>query len=299
MFDQWEALSTELRTAIVAALALLAVSLFLAVWVGYNWVKRKKITRASGRKDNGELLSAEIAYFHEKGKRDKQEDSFYISPVDEYDKNGLVVCVSDGMGGMRFGDEISHDIVNEIKGMWPLSFFGNEKTADDIRKISNMICSKYDFQGGATLAMIHIYNNYMNIYSVGDSDIILIRDGQSTILNPRQNYVSYLVKKLVREGKETQDAYINSKSRALVDFMGNKDPRVIYTTEAMKLTDGDVIIVSSDGLTDAIPWNTLAKYNHSGARKIAYTIKQTIKSKKIPKQDNYTAIMVRMSRGVV
>ena len=49
------------------------------------------------KENDEENLFCDVAYFFEKGKRDRQEDSFYISPLEQYGSHGIVVCVSDGM----------------------------------------------------------------------------------------------------------------------------------------------------------------------------------------------------------
>lgn len=285
---------------IILALFLLLVSMStFSFFVIYYLRHIKAIHRSKKAMGKEELLSIDVAYFCEVGKRPRQEDAYFISPLEEFGKNGVVVAISDGMGGLKYGDEISNETVKQIERLCPLSFFGAEKTSDDIRKISNRIYEQYRLEGGATLAMVHIYNNYMNFYSVGDSDIILVRNGQATILNPRQNYVSVLIKKLVRGNKTTHDAYANNKSRALVEFIGNQNPRVLYTTAPIRLYDSDTVIVSSDGLTDAIPWNSIPKYIFGNAKNIALNLKNTVKSRSYPKQDNYTSVIISLKRGLL
>ena len=162
-----------------------------------------------------------------------------------------------------------------------------------------MIFDEFKQKGGATLAMVQIQNDHLTFYSVGDSDIILVRNDEATILNPRQNYVALLIKSLVRSGKQTQIAYTNSKARALVDYMGNHNPRVIYTKKPMRLLDGDTVIVSSDGVTDAIPWKSIPKYDAGTARAMAYNLKLSVKQKKHPRQDNYTGVVIKLQRSIV
>ena len=147
--------------------------------------------------------------------------------------------------------------------------------------------------------MVQIYNDHMTFYSVGDSDIILIRNDEATILNPRQNYVALLIRSLVRSGKQTQVAYANNKARALVDYMGNHNPRVIFTKKPMRLLPEDTIIVSSDGLTDAVPWKTIPQYVENSAVATASNLKLSVRQKKYPKQDNYTAVVIKLKRSIV
>lgn len=287
-------MSNEIRALIAYALILFVVAVGVFAYFVYYYktkVKRPKAEDSS--------LVLDVAYFHERGKRARQEDSYYISPMDESRKYGLVACVSDGMGGMRYGDIISQYITDAIKEMHPISFFAYENNAESIRKISNMVFDEFKQKGGATLAMVQILNDHLTFYSVGDSDIILVRNDEATILNPRQNYVALLIKSLVRSGKQTQIAYSNSKARALVDYMGNHNPRVIYTKKPMRLLDGDTIIVSSDGVTDAIPYRNIPKYDARTARGLAYNLKLSVKQKKYPRQDNYTGVVIKLQRSIV
>ena len=79
--------------------------------------------------------------------------------------------------------------------------------------------------------------------------------------------------------------------------MGNLNPRVIYTKKPIRIFDGDKIIVSSDGLTDAVPINKITRYLKDSAASTAVELKRAVASKKRPKQDNYTAIVFTVKRG--
>lgn len=242
-------------------------------------------------------LSADIAYFYEKGKRERQEDSYFVSPLEQYNEHGIIACISDGMGGLSYGDEISKQITDFVASKYPYDFLKREETADEIQKLSNEIFEKYNRKGGATFAMVHIFENQLNVFSVGDSDIILIREGRSTILNPKQNYISVLIADLVRQGKTAHEAYVNKRARALVDYMGNSNPKVNFTHYPIKLFDGDTIIVCSDGVTDALPYYQMPRYVTYDASQTASNYKAIIRSKSIPRQDNYTGIFIQLSRN--
>ncbi|MBO4243187.1 MAG: SpoIIE family protein phosphatase [Clostridiales bacterium] len=289
----------DVGTRALIGFAIIFVIVALSAFVNFMIRSNKMI---SGHVDD-EYLSLDAAYFHEVGKRERQEDAYFISSMEDIKKYGFVVCVADGMGGMKYGKDIADKIADKIEKSCPLSFFASTHNADMIRQLSNELYKNYGGAGGATLAMTHISNGYLNFYSVGDSDIILIRNNEATILNPRQNYVSVLVKNFALAGKQTQAAYANSKGRALVDYMGNENPRVIYTHKPMKLLDGDVIIVSSDGLTDAIPWQTLPSYMNTTllgtASEIASRLKINVRTRKHPRQDNYTGVVITVKRGLL
>ena len=317
-----------LQSSVVAALVLFVITTIAFIWLVVVYFKRK----GAGSPDDSNLY-IDCAYFCEIGKRPSQQDSVYISDLTDYRKYGITALVADGMGGMEYGGEISEKVADFVEGMCPMSFFATEQNADELRKLSNQLYDQYKLSGGSTLAMVHITGNfmnyysvgdsdiiliregkptilnprqnymahisgnYMNYYSVGDSDIILIRDGQPTILNPRQNYMTLLIKSLCRNNKQTVTAYSNPKARSLIDFMGNQNPRVIYTKKPIRIFDGDKIIVSSDGLTDAVALRNIHHYLKDSASATALELKRAVASRKRPKQDNYTAIVFTVKRS--
>ncbi|MBR5386391.1 MAG: protein phosphatase 2C domain-containing protein [Clostridiales bacterium] len=281
-----------LQSSVVAALVLFVITTIAFIWLVVVYFKRKR----AGSPDDSNLY-IDCAYFCEIGKRPSQQDSVYISDLTDYRKYGITALVADGMGGMEYGGEISEKVADFVEGMCPMSFFATEQNADELRKLSNQLYDQYKLSGGSTLAMVHITGNFMNYYSVGDSDIILIREGKPTILNPRQNYMALLIKSLCRNNKQTVTAYSNPKARSLIDFMGNQNPRVIYTKKPIRIFDGDKIIVSSDGLTDAVALRNIHHYLKDSASATALELKRAVASRKRPKQDNYTAIVFTVKRS--
>lgn len=281
-----------LQSSVVAALVLFVITTIAFIWLVVVYFKRKD----AGSPDDSNLY-IDCAYFCEIGKRPSQQDSVYISDLTDYRKYGITALVADGMGGMEYGGEISEKVADFVEGMCPMSFFATEQNADELRKLSNQLYDQYKLSGGSTLAMVHITGNFMNYYSVGDSDIILIREGKPTILNPRQNYMALLIKSLCRNNKQTVTAYSNPKARSLIDFMGNQNPRVIYTKKPIRIFDGDKIIVSSDGLTDAVALRNIHHYLKDSASATALELKRAVASRKRPKQDNYTAIVFTVKRS--
>lgn len=283
-----------LQSSVFAALILFVITTIAFIWLVVIYFRRK----GAGRPDDSNLY-IDCAYFCEIGKRPSQQDTVFISNLSDYRKYGITALVADGMGGMEYGGEISEKVADFVESMCPLSFFATEQNADELRRLSNQLYDQYKLSGGSTLAMVHITGNFMNYYSVGDSDIILIRDGKPTILNPRQNYMALLIKSLCRNNKPTVTAYSNPKARSLIDFMGNQNPRVIYTKKPIRIFDGDKIIVSSDGLTDAVALRNIHHYLKESASATALELKRAVASRKRPKQDNYTAIVFTVKRSFI
>lgn len=290
-----ERLSEMLNVAGVLFMVALAAFLYIVMVILINVLKLKnKIDRK-----NDDFLLCDIAYFYEKGRRDEQEDSILISPMSDYLDHGVAVAVSDGMGGLAYGEVISRYVTDRLRELHPIDFDDNVKNAEIIRKISDEAYENYHLGSGATLVMVQIKDNFMNFYSVGDSNIILIRGGRATVLNPKQNYIFLLIRKMAEGGMSTHDAYINNRARALVDFIGNVNCRVLHTDSPIRLYEDDIILVCSDGVTDTVSASKLCKQVSSqySAASSAQRLKLAIKSKKNPKQDNYTGVLIRMERS--
>lgn len=282
---QWIAL---MLSACMALGIVVFLSLLLLVFI---FIK-EKLNRPDEPDDN---FYVDAAYFHEKGQRARQEDALYVSPLEDYKDHGLIALVTDGMGGMAHGDFVSRYVVSEFSKIHPKEYDNRDFIVKKIKDVSNSVYKRYNFEAGATLVLVRINNNMLDLYSVGDSDLILIRNGKSTKLNHKQNYGSILINNLASAGKPTSSAYEVAEARQLIDFIGNNNPNVSYTRQSLKLLDEDIILIASDGVLDALSIENLTELTSSGdARRIASRIKSEIKSLKLNTQDNYTCILLKL-----
>jgi serine/threonine protein phosphatase PrpC len=284
----------------------IAAGLFVAAFLSFLYVSLTSVLslqrlKKTAGKDTDNLLVCDVAYFNCRGKRENQEDSVYISPLEDSYTNGVVAACSDGMGGLLYGEVISRYVVERLNELYPLKFDDPDAVSSEIKKISTEVYEQYHLGAGATLVMAHIMKNMMNFYSVGDSNIILFRKGRATLLNHKQNYISLLIRKLAEGGMNTSEAYRNSRAKALIDFVGNTDTQVIHTSRPIQLYEDDIIVVSSDGLTDAVSLNKMTgiltpEYN---AKQLARLMKSGVRNKRLPKQDNYSAVIIKMDRSII
>ena len=284
----------------------IAAGLFVAAFLSFLYVALTSVLSLIHLKkiagnDTDNLLVCDVAYFNCRGKRENQEDSVYISPLEDSFSNGVVAACSDGMGGLLYGEVVSRYVVERLGELYPLKFDDPDGVSGEIRKISSEVYEQYHLGAGATLVMVHVMKNMMNFYSVGDSNIILLRKGRVTLLNHKQNYVSLLIRKLAEGGMDTSEAYRNSRAKALIDFVGNTETNVIHTSKPIQLYEDDILIVSSDGVTDAVSLNRMKgmlspEYN---AQHLARLLKSGVKNKKLPKQDNFSAVVIKMDRSII
>ena len=174
------------------ALVLFAVAfVFFVIVALYTLIKTT--TYSKQHKDKLKLV-CDVAYFHERGKRDNQEDSVYISPIEKVEESGLIAACSDGMGGLLNGEVVSKYVTDSLSENFPYAFDAQNENAKIISDISNKVYEEYHLGAGATLVMVHIFDDYMNFYSLGDSNIILIRNNRATLLNYKQNYITLMIK---------------------------------------------------------------------------------------------------------
>ena len=284
----------------------IAAALFVAAFLSFIYVSLdtmmslRKLKGVAGT-DTDNLLVCDVAYFHCRGKRENQEDAIYISPLEDMYSSGVVAACSDGMGGLLYGEVVSRYVVERLSSLYPMDFDDPEGISDEIKKISSEVYEQYHLGAGATLVMTHIMKNRMNFYSVGDSNIILIRKGRATLLNHKQNYLSLLIRKLAEGGMDTAAAYKNSRAKALIDFVGNLETNVMHTSRPIQLYEDDIIVVSSDGVTDAVSINKMKGMltPEYSASHLARLMKSSVRNKKLPKQDNFSAIIIKMDRCII
>ena len=298
MYD-FDLLPGDTVFAIEVALALFAIAFvsFAAISI-YTLIKT---TLYQKKNEDKITLMCDVAYFHERGKRGNQEDSVYISPLDQLVQHGLVAACSDGMGGLLNGEVVSKYVTDTLKERYPLDFNDQAGITKMITEISDKVYEDYHLSAGATLVMVHIMDDLLNFYNLGDSNIILIRNNRATLLNNKQNYAAVMIKKFSEGGIDTVDAYKDSRAKGLTDFVGNHKCNVQMTKRPMKLRDNDIIIVGSDGVTDSMPLNRIVSHIHpdQNATGIARMIKYGVKASKNPRQDNSSAIIIKLRRSTV
>ncbi|MBR2550082.1 MAG: hypothetical protein IKE92_08730 [Clostridiales bacterium] len=298
MYD-FSILSGETIYAIIFALLFFSFAfLYFVIIILYALIKYTLYSNKHKEKMN---LICDVAYFHERGKRENQEDSLYVSPMDNLYENGFVAACSDGMGGLLNGEVVSKYVTDSLRENFPYKFNDQAENAKIITRISDKIYEEYHLGAGATLVMVHILDDFMNFYSLGDSNIILIRNNKATLLNYKQNYITLMIRRFAEGGLDTSEAYRDNRAKGLIDFVGNLKCNVLMTNRPLRLIENDIIIVSSDGVTDSMPLNRIVNHIHfdQNADGIARMIKYGVRSRKNPRQDNYSAIVIKMKRSYV
>lgn len=245
---------------------------------------RKKIT-----------LPYEISNIQGAGSRDSQQDSFGISQLAEeiINQKGLLAVLCDGMGGLRDGSEISQLIVSEMMNYF--SSGGEENWRETIISLNRRVRNMYNGKGGSTLIAVHLKEDIMRFWSVGDSDIFLFRDHHLYTVNTRHEYGNDLLLSALRGNITVSDALTDPQKDALSFYIGAENIKTDSFSDIKKfrLRDGDKILLCSDGVSDTLSLDAIAECLKLSPQLCCEKIEQYISEAMASNQDNYTAIVIQ------
>lgn len=243
------------------------------------------------------------------GKRERQEDSFYLSDYTDketVEKKGVLAVVADGMGGLANGNLISNQIVVTAKECFENAcYHENDNKQDEVDFLLSMLHridekTKYlqeelnETECGSTLIVVLVHGNKLFFLSVGDSHIYLLRDNKLFLLNSEHNQNSRLMDK-VAEGVISVDQYrdIMGKS-AITSFIGIEELELYDVSyRPLELKKDDYILLMSDGVFGTLSDRQLLELKQENAADYAAAIAQAVECSARPKQDNYTAIILK------
>ncbi len=177
--------------------------------------------------------------------RKRNEDRFLIRDLSN---ETLLLAVADGMGGEARGDLASSMVVKKLRETAapvkdPAGLFVGEITGLD-RALSAMGEEDPGLEGmGTTLTGCLVERGTAHWFHVGDSRLHLLREGVLTQVTEDQNMVQFLIdeKQITRQEARTHPA------RHFLDQCvgcGHCEPQ----TGSFSLVEGDILLLSSDGL---------------------------------------------------
>jgi len=201
--------------------------------------------------------------------RSENEDSIFL------DKDGQFVLLADGMGGHERGEEASQTTLEIVK-----EFLGPETISEQLQDITDgsgipleiaCLLSLVDravskansvlyernqkegierFMGTTVVGLVQVTNDYLLWFHVGDSRIYRWSDSRlSCITEDHSVYFEW-----VKKGRIGEEPPTNVITRAI----GPK-PAVSPDVEWGMRQPGDIYILCSDGLTDMISENYMAR----------------------------------------
>ena len=177
--------------------------------------------------------------------RGHNEDSFLLQAP--------LFVVSDGMGGHAAGEVASSITVETVGAKAP-------GTADDVLlgaavESANLSVIEAAEQGigkpgmGCTATAVIVEKNRLAVAHVGDSRAYVLRQGTLVRITHDHSYVE----ELVDSGQITADEARVHPSRSIITRALGSDPDMYADHFTLEVTDGDRIILCSDGLSSMVP----------------------------------------------
>lgn len=241
------------------------------------------------------------------GARSRQEDDWGLHAQPPVLEEGatLLAALADGMGGAPAGDVASRIVVKSFldrcrHGREPARERLNSALQAANDDISAEVAANSRLDGmGATLVAALFVGDACEWLSVGDSHILLCRDGFIRRVNPLHTYAQQLDAQADR-GEIPREAALSHPDRPMLTSVVMGIPLEEVAQGALPLRMGDVVLLASDGV-DTLPHDAMAEVcgqgatpEHQGARAqwIADTLLDRIEACAVPRQDNATVIAV-------
>lgn len=250
-------------------------------------------------------LSYRGAQLQQTGTRENQEDSFAfvnISDVTLMRENGLLAVVADGMGGMKDGKLASETAIARIKADFEMLDV-NANIAAQLRqsmiRSNDEIYSSLGAQGGSTGILCVFYDERLYYAAVGDSYLFLKRGDSLYHLNRKHNMYTRLLLTQIRDGSmDRTPAEISPEKAALTGYLGMPQLRdVDYLLRPVPLTDGDVVLLCSDGVGGVLSEEQLKEcLSENAPERMCRKLHEQVLKAGRRYQDNYTALVVKCER---
>lgn len=242
--------------------------------------------------------STGIGKVHCQGARDYQEDCFAVSEPDAAASHGLLAIVSDGMGGLEDGEQVSRTAVGtaisefyELSGDADMVLMKLLSSAN--QAVNRFLGPDRIYKCGATMIMGLIKNGRFHYISVGDSRISLFRNGMLMQLNREHAFKNELLHRAVNNEISFQEACEHPKAAGLTSFLGQGILKhVDLGAKPITVCPGDKFILMSDGVYNALSAEELSSALVYGPEEAAAEIQRLIEEKNFINQDNYTAVII-------
>ncbi len=236
------------------------------------------------------------------GGRARQEDDWgtHVNPPACEPHARLLVAVVDGMGGLPAGDRASSIALRTFLDSYRLVELSaaermRHALAHANREVGIAAEADPELEGmGCTLVAALIFPDRCEWLSVGDSLILLVRDGSLTRVNPLHIY-AHKLDELVHRGELSEEAARAHPERAALTSAIQGTVLEEVAQGVLALEAGDLLICASDGiltLTNEEIVSTCAEQAEHGAESVARAIMHRIDAADQPDQDNATLVVV-------
>jgi PPM family protein phosphatase len=199
--------------------------------------------------------------------RSLNEDSVaFVAPPsgDPAASRGSLMLVADGMGGHAAGEvasalaaETVRRVYYELGGAIPQVLAAAFLAAH--RAILSWAESNPECKGmGTTCTALAVREGQAWLAHIGDSRAYLLRDGIMTQLSDDQTLVAHMIREGQLTPEQAQGSPINN---VILEALGAKEAiSPIVWADPLPLSDGDIIVLCSDGLSGVVADATIAEH---------------------------------------
>ena len=297
-FEMFKNILFRMRYIYLACILLMLILVLLDIFVFHKKKGGNSETKgeasapspSSGKPMDNGRFSIEIGNCQGTGEREEQQDAFGFSPSSKWKDKGFLAVLCDGMGGLDSGATISNKLVADIIKEFPYSF-DELKNGWILDSLSAEIYSEYFGRGGTTVIITYLKGDKLWFASVGDSDLLLLRNGRIYAMNQRQEYGNSLLMRVAEGALSIDQALTHRDAPALTEYMGGKHANPDYSIDPWQVEDNDIYLLCSDGISDTLSFEEIREAMSMGPSRCAELLEQGIMRKNKNYQDNYTAIV--------
>ncbi len=252
----------------------------------------------SAVKKSGKGLHMEGAVVQGLGSRETQQDTIYLSDTKQYARQGLLMVVADGMGGLQNGGFISRSAASAAA-----STFAKNQKNDPERLVVTMVQNATNAvnvlltpnygAGGTTLIVAMIYMGKLYFSAVGDSRLCLYRDGDLIQLNRPHVFEEELLLRSINGEMSYDAARTYEKKGALTSYLGMGPLKYFdFPMYHIPLKKGDRVIAMSDGIFNTLTDKEIGAIIRKKPAEAAEELTKKVEKKQQRYQDNYSAVLV-------
>lgn len=205
-----------------------------------------------------------VAVTHEGARRPDNEDAVLRLAAP------MVLAVADGMGGPEHGKRAAEIAVAGLRDEFPrlrahLAAIGKQRSTQNRLALSTLLDEVFNGASraiaaerdaresaagmGSTLTMATVVGNHAYLAHVGNSRAYLVRQGGLVRLTEDHSLAEFRF----RRGRITREEYAASPDRNVLYQALGAGVDVEVDAAEVRLLDGDVVLLCSDGLTRALP----------------------------------------------
>ncbi len=192
---------------------------------------------------------------HQGHVREKNEDRLLIKNLPD---KSFLIAAADGMGGEANGEIAAELVIDGLSGI-NYSVKDIEQhlihlIKDGHRKILDIVKKDSDLEGmGTTVTSVFVRKNTLHWAHIGDTRLYVLRDQKLNQITTDHNMAQFLIE----EGELTVEQARVHPSRNLLDKCAGGDEDCDPDTGCLEITNGDVLILTTDGLHEAISFESL------------------------------------------